>query len=505
MRIGKSSFAHCYRVVLLAILLAAPWTYSSETSPEAEAKPDPDLELAVHLQSAFEKLAQRVGPCVVSLQVRVPPGSWADELRRMSEQVAPPSSEHVFGGSGVIIEPTGVIITNEHVVREAEHIRVTLSDGRTFSAQLCGRDSRSDLAALRLTGDNLPHDLPCAQMGDSDKIQVGQWAIAVGNPFELSNTFTVGVISASRRSMPTRAFPGDVFYGNLIQTDAPINPGNSGGPLFDIHAKLIGINTMIKSLTGASQGFGFAIPSNHLKRRLAYLKAGGEIEYGWLGIQLQDLDPEQKAFNVPGNKGVLIASVLPHTPADRAGLQRGMVIVEFDSKHITQSLDLVAAVNETPIGEKVRLKALDRSGKMEEFNVRIGKRYVEAAHAQVAGLEPEDTVEPDDTDDPLETPAPAATEDPHQMAWRGMQLNEHKASTETKQGGYLEVLRVKKGSPADRAGLFEGARLTEIKSAASPGIQKFSTLEEFKKISAPITGAASIYVTLDGYVTVEPK
>ncbi|HEY3319788.1 MAG TPA: trypsin-like peptidase domain-containing protein [Planctomycetota bacterium] len=474
---------------------------AGETSP---ADPDPDIELAARLERGFEKLAKRVGPCVVSLQATLKRGTWMDELRRMGEQSNIPPEPH-NEGSGVIIDAAGYIVTNEHVVRNAERIKVELMDGRVLAAELCGSDARSDLAMLKLTGE-VPANLPCAILADSDKVAVGQWALAVGNPFGLANTLTVGVVSARGRSMAQHSFSSDVFYGNLIQTDAAINPGNSGGPLFDIHGRVVGINTMIFSHRGLSEGYGFAIPSNHLQKRLADLKAGREIQYGWLGVRLQPASVE-KEFNVPDQKGALIAGVIPNTPADRAGLENGMVVLEFDGVRVGNSQELMGLVNETPVGRSVKVKALDRSGKAADFSVRISKRYSEIVRASALGMDGSDMADVDlldEANDPHSS-VPGAPKLKNVFSWRGMQVKELAADELHKRGGRIEITRVKKGSPADHAGLYEGAVLTELKHSANAAIQKFSTLDDFKRIAAEVKGSAAIYLPLDGYITVEEK
>lgn len=506
-QLNRSTTARSERAVLfLLALLASFCSPLRAETPEPDA--DPDIELAARLERGFEKLAKRVAPSVVSLQVSVKRGNWMEELRRMGEQQNIPV-EPQFEGSGVIVDQAGFIVTNEHVVRGADRIRVKLSDGRIFSAELCGTDPRSDLAMLKLSGDDIPANLPSVALADSDKVEVGQWALAVGNPFGLSNTLTVGVVSARGRSMPAHSFSNDVFYGNLIQTDAAINPGNSGGPLFDMRGKLIGINTMIFSKTGISQGFGFAIPSNHLQKRVAYLKAGREIEYGWLGVRLADLPPGQKEFNVPENKGVLIDGVIPNTPADRAGLEQGMVILNFDGTRIANSQELMGVVNETPVGRTVAVKAINRLGKMAEFNVRISKRYAELVRASSLGTRSEDGSDVDLEEEAPEEKVPAGTEKPAKaksvFSWRGMQVKELTLDDGRKRGGRIEIIRVKKGTPADRAGLYEGAILTELKHAGNSAIQKFGSLEDFKRVISQVAGSAAIHTPLDGYVTVESK
>jgi serine protease Do len=357
---------------------------------------------------------------------------------------------------------------------------------------------------IKLSGDDVPRDLPTAELADSDKVEVGQWALAIGNPFGLSNTFTMGVVSARKRNVPIRNFAQDVFYGNLIQTDAAINPGNSGGPLFDLRGKLIGINTMIFSKSGISQGFGFAIPSNHLKPRLVHLKAGEEIQYGWLGVQLDDLKPGQKVFKVPENKGVLVTNVIPNTPADRAGVEQGMVILSFDGTRVGSAHELIAAVNETPVGRSVKLTVVDRQSKQTDLNVRVSKRYSELVRAAVLGLDSEDFSEsPLDLDEPPD--AEASKTKPQTCQWRGMIVREIPPESAPRRGGKIEIIRVKKGTPADRAGLYEGAQITEIKHAGSDAIQKIGSLDDFKRITAAISGQAAVHIPLDGYVMIETK
>ena len=519
----------CFRISLLPTLAALWFLVSvacvnaetpappSQAAPPVEpaqpVDPDEDLELAAKLERGFKKLSKRVEPSVVSLEVQVAPGSRSEEWRRMIEQSGA-MPEHQYQGSGVLVDPAGFIITNEHVVHGAAKILVKLMDGRVFPAEITGTDPRSDLAMLKLTGENVPKDLPSAIMADSDKVDAGQWVMAVGNPFGLSNTLTVGVVSANGRSMPVRNFSADVFYGNLIQTDAAINPGNSGGPLFDMRGKLIGINTMIFSRNGFSQGCGFAIPSNHLKPRLAYLKTGREIEYGWLGVKLEDLPPGQKVFKVPDDKGVLVNDVIPNTPADRAGLQRGMVIVNFESVRIGNSQELIAVVNETPVGRKVKLKALDSAGKLVELEVRISKRYSEVVKASAMGpasgidetgsIDIEDNIAPEGTK-AKGTVDGAASAGHNGLNWRGMQMKELSVEDSRKRGGHVEVVRVKKGSPADRAGLYEGAIITEFKQGEHTSIQKINSLDELKRNIADVGGPAAVYTELDGYVIIESK
>lgn len=498
------------------LLLAAPCRAGQPESgaanpPDKLDESDPDMAPAFKLERAFQKLARKVAPCVVSLQVGARSKNWSDELRRMSEHYNPGGQERKYEGSGVIVDPSGYILTNEHVVREADSITVTFSDGRIFPAKIAGSDPRSDLAMVKLTGDDVPKNLPCAQLADSDKIQIGQYAMAVGNPFGLSNSVTLGVISARGRSR--QGLTSDVFYGNLIQVDTPINPGNSGGPLFDLSGRVIGINTMIYSQTGVSQACGLAIPSNHVKPRLELLKNGSEIEYGWLGVQLGEIAAQKFTFKVPDNRGVLVMGVIANTPAERAGMTHGTVILDVDGTRVGSVDELKATVNELPIGRLVKVKALDSGGRAVDYSVRISKRYSEVAliRHKNPNLDLENmTFELDDLEPgraPFNDIGKAEPDDPKAkpFIWRGMQFRELSADDAKKKGGRIEVVRVKTGSPADRAGLYEGAIVTELKHAGNKAVQKLATLDDLKKLSAKVTGPASLFTPLDGYLTVDEK
>ncbi|MGD0091122.1 MAG: trypsin-like peptidase domain-containing protein [Planctomycetota bacterium] len=506
-------------ILLFAFPAARAPALGAESRPKAEpdGDSDPDIAQAVRLERAIQKLAQRLAPCVVSVQVQLGLANLLEELQRQRQPFSHDHGrfgpEHQIEGSGVICESDGYVITNEHVVHGAERIRVKLWDGRILEAAVCGRDPRSDLAMLRLGGERPPADLPCVALADSSKVAVGQTVLAFGNPFGLPNSLTMGVVSAVGRSMPGNS----TFLGHLIQTDAMIDPGNSGGPLFDLRGRLIGINTVILSYTGVSTRCGFAIPSNHLQKRLACLKAGREIEYGWLGVQMADFQPGQKEFKVPENKGVLIERVLPDTPADRAGLEQGTVILEFDGARICNTMDLMGAVNDTPVGRTVAIKVVDRAGKEASFNARIAKRneeVVQASRSNAPGGNAEVTAELDEDAPPDELPqstspqaASAGKTGPAAklFSWRGLQVKELDAEDGRKHGGRLEVVHVKRGSPADHADLYEGAIITELKHGGSPAIEKVNTLEEFKRIATRVNGAASLYILAEGYVTVEEK
>src|SRR3989338_2866507 len=248
-------------------------------------------------------------------------------------------------GSGVIINAEGYILTNEHVVSNADKITVTLSDGREFKGEIKCEDSRSDLAIIKINARNLP----LANLGDSDNLKIGQWVVAIGNPFgfALQNpepTVTAGVISALHRSLG-RTVSRERDYNDLIQTDAAINPGNSGGPLVNLKGEIVGINVAIFSTSGGYQGIGFAVPSNSAKRIVSRLIEGKKVIYGWLGITIQNLDDTLAAyFGLADKKGVLVSQVLEDSPAAKAGIKNGDIILKLDAKETNNANVLLKIV-----------------------------------------------------------------------------------------------------------------------------------------------------------------
>jgi len=273
----------------------------------------------------------------------------------------PPSRVAESLGSGFIVRADGYIVTNNHVVDGATEIKVKLADGRTFPAQVIGRDKQTDLALLKIDASNLPV-LP---FGNSDALQVGQPVAAIGNPFGLQGTVTTGIVSAKGRVI------GEGPYDNFIQTDASINPGNSGGPLVNSSGEVIGINTAIFSQSGGSMGIGFAIPVNLAKSILPQLQAQGHVTRGWLGVSIQPVTPElATALQLPKDQGALVGQVLPHSPAQKAGVQPGDVIVQYAGHAIERASDLPLLVAETPIGQPAALQIL-RNGKSLTLTAQI--------------------------------------------------------------------------------------------------------------------------------------
>ncbi|MBF0213695.1 MAG: DegQ family serine endoprotease [Magnetococcales bacterium] len=283
-------------------------------------------------------------------------------LRRFFEQG--PDQQQPSGslGSGVIIDEAGFILTNHHVVADADEILVRLSDEREFTATVVGRDAKSDLALIRIKTDG---KLPVATLGDSDQAEVGSWVVAIGNPFGLEASVTVGIISARGRSI------GSGPYDNFLQTDAAINPGNSGGPLFNLQGEVIGINTAIFSRSGGNMGIGFAIPVNMAKSIVTQLRASGKVTRGWLGVRIQTVTKElAEALGIGAQRGALVASVEPKSPAEAAGVKAGDVIVRFDGHDVGRMKELPAIVAETPVNKKVTMEVV-RNGSSKSVEVVI--------------------------------------------------------------------------------------------------------------------------------------
>lgn len=265
-------------------------------------------------------------------------------------------------GSGFIIDKEGYIVTNNHVVENADKIKVKLNNGKEFDAEIVGRDSNTDIALIKI---KLWRNLPVAKIGDSDTLKVGQWVVAIGSPFGLEHTVTAGIVSAKGRVI------GSGPYDDFIQTDASINPGNSGGPLINMDGEVVGINTAI---IAGGQGIGFAIPINLAKRIVNQLKNNGEVTRGWLGVAIQDITSElAEYYGLEDGKGVLVSEVFSGDPADEAGIKPNDIIFEINGKRIETGRDLTGMIAEIRVGKRVKVKIL-RNGKKKTFEVKIAKR-----------------------------------------------------------------------------------------------------------------------------------
>jgi len=323
----------------------------------------------VQAVKSFAEIVKAVSPSVVNISttrtVQSPP-----TLEELFESLPPFGNsqgkkwKEMSMGSGVIVSSDGYILTNYHVIEQAEDIKVTLYDRRTFKAIAVGADPKTDLAVIKINA----KDLPVAPWGDSDKLQVGDFVLAIGNPYGLTHTVTMGIISATGR-----ADVGIADYEDFIQTDAAINPGNSGGPLVDIKGEIIGINTAIFSRTGGYQGIGFAVPSNMARVIKDSLIKEGKVVRGWIGIMVQDLTAElAERFGLKDSYGVIITDVTKQSPAYRAGLRRGDIILEYDGKQITESAILRNLVAQSKIGSTVNMKIF-RDGQIYTNSVTIGQ------------------------------------------------------------------------------------------------------------------------------------
>jgi len=271
-------------------------------------------------------------------------------------------------GSGVIVQPDGLILTNNHVIEGANVLQVELADGRSFSAEVVGRDPASDLGVIRLTGENAPKNLPTLQLADSDEVRLGEVVLAVGNPFGLSGTVTMGIVSATGRGGR-----GLVDYGDFIQTDAAINPGNSGGALVDLEGRLVGINTAIVSRSGGYNGIGFAIPSNLAGDVMGSILQNGHMVRGWLGVSIQDVNEGiAAAFGAQVTEGALIAEVMPDTPAARAGLRPGDIVIAVDAEPVENAEQFKNVIALRGVRE-VRLHVL-RDGEPQRVTARLQEK-----------------------------------------------------------------------------------------------------------------------------------
>jgi serine protease Do len=285
-------------------------------------------------------------------------------------------------GSGFIVDPTGFIITNNHVVERADEIEVGLSNEAVFQATIVGSDPETDVAVIKIETDQ---PLPSVGLGNSEQIAVGEWVLAMGNPFGFGHTITAGIVSAKGRII------GQGTYDNFIQTDAAINPGNSGGPLVNMNGEVIGINSNIVSSSGGSMGIGFAIPSNMARNVYNQIVDHGSVTRGWMGVSIQNLTPQlAKGFGLEGKKGAVVGEILGEdSPAGRAGMKAGDVIVEINGTPIESNNHLVFVVADLPPGENVEVKYY-RDGKLESARVTLGQRP-DNTTARVGGPSEEET------------------------------------------------------------------------------------------------------------------
>jgi len=361
-----------------AILATAPVLYLVVAPAQAKG-PDSLSELSTQVSDAVVNISATTvdakrssrnegGP---NLPPGVGPGAPFDDLfeeffRRRGQGMPelPRQRRSSSLGSGFVIDPSGIVITNNHVIADANEVTVILNDGQKLKAEVLGKDQKVDVAVLRVKPEK---PLKAVKFGDSDKAKVGDWVLAVGNPFGLGGSVTAGIVSARNRNIDSGP------YDNYIQTDASINKGNSGGPLFNMDGEVIGINTAILSPSGGSVGIGFATPANTVEPVIEQLQAFGETRRGWLGVRIQNIDDAiAETLSLGATRGALVAGVDDKGPSKPAGLKVGDVIVKFDGKPIKESRDLPKLVAATPVGKDVELVVV-RSGKEQTKTVKLGR------------------------------------------------------------------------------------------------------------------------------------
>lgn len=347
-------------------------------------------------------------------------------------------------GSGVILDQQGYILTNNHVVENAEEIWVTLANEKEYRGTLVGADPKTDLALLKIDG---PEHLTVIALGDSDELHVGEWVLAIGNPFGLDHTVTAGIVSAKGRHI------GRGSYDQFIQTDASINPGNSGGPLINLQGEVVGINTAIYSRTGGNVGIGFAIPINVAKELMPQLRTKGKVTRGWIGVMIQKVTPEvATAMGLADAQGARIAEIMPDGPAQEAGLTVGDVIVSFNGREVHDSSDLPLLVARTPIGETADLVVVRESKKRQAIKIRI------------AELREEQT-------------AKAASSEPERLGLTVQDLSpavRDELGLSEEQGGVL-VAQIVSGSVAEEAGIQQKDVILEVNRQKVPNVPSYRT------------------------------
>ena len=464
----KKGLLKINRLVVVALaffvagLVAASGLHLTGTSVASEFKAGTVVATGAPsaLPGSFAVLANKLSPTVVNVKVtkfvktgfegqQVPEGPFKDFFEHFFQQMpqAPMGRKAQGVGSGVIISNDGYILTNNHVVEDAKMVTVTFSNQKEYKAKVVGRDPKTDLAVLKIEGGD---SLPAAALGDSDNLQVGDWVMAIGNPFGLSNTVTTGIVSAKGRVI------GAGPYDDFIQTDASINPGNSGGPLFNMNGQVVGINTAI---IPQGQGIGFAIPVNTAKPLIPQLVSKGEVTRGYLGVNIQSITPElAKAMNLNEPKGALVAGVMKNSAAEKGGIQRGDIITSFDGKAVKDSHELPAMVAATPVDKEVNLTVL-RQGKEQKISIKLAKLPSDQAS--------------------LDNPA-----NPTDVKW-GLQIGELNQNTENRYGLKAEqgvvVVGVEPGSPAQEAGIKKGDVIVEVNRQAVTSVDDVQkTIKEDK-------------------------
>ena len=483
-------------LLIIGVVVGFIMAGGTNSSPVLHAK---ESVIGSSLESPFTTIAERTLPGVVSIETKRSvtgqngpysqfEGPYGDFFRRLfpetPQQQAPQQQRRNMripsSGSGFIIDKSGYILTNNHVVRDAAEITVTLNDHRKYKARVVGTDPGTDVAVIKIAGAG---DLPAVPLGDSDEIRIGDWAVAIGNALgELDGTLTVGVISAKGRSNLAIA-GGAPSYQNFIQTDASINFGNSGGPLLNIRGEAIGINTAVNP---SGEGIGFAIPINIAKSISRQLIATGKVTRGYLGIMPQELTPElADSWGLRDSHGVLVGSVSANTPASQAGFQVKDVITTFDGKQVDDVQRFRLLVAETPVNKRVQVKVL-RNGSPRDLNVTLAERP------------PEDQV--------AKAEAPPASSD-----WLGVQVQAlgsdaaGEFNLKEKQG--VVITDVTEGTGADDAGLRPGDVIKEVNDTPVKDMAEYSRAVDGARRRNPAKPVVFLIKRGDAtqFVAVEPS
>lgn len=469
---AKRLFPVVFLVLLAAV--AAGLLYTGTTQAR-ESKAKVDTSQLIAISETFVQIAEKITPAVVGVSTtRVVQGRdggpffsdpyfrwfFGDRMPRQRDR------EEEGLGSGVLVSSDGLIVTNAHVVNGADHISVTLSDRRAFKASVVGVDEKTDLAVLRIDGTNLPW----VPFGDSSSLRAGELVLAVGNPFGLKQTVTMGIISGVGRQGV-----GITDYEDFIQTDAAINPGNSGGAMVNTRGELIGINTAIFTQSGGYEGIGFAIPSDLARQVMDSLVKKGRVVRGWLGVSIQEITPELAAqFGLKSPSGALVTDVIEDSPAEKAGLRRGDVILDLNGKPIEKLSQLRLLVASTEVGSKVKVR-LQRDGKNITVTVTLGEL-------------PEDPTV-------LGSRGDEVPEDTYDNALSGLSVGTIDAETSTRfqlepntQG--VVILDIKLGSTASRAGLTPGDVIIEIHR------EEIQNLADYRRIARTIEAGDKILLLI---------
>ncbi len=439
--------------LLLLFLLASPWAAGAGSLPDFTELAEKNAPAVVNISTIYHKkspLQRYKLPDDFKLPEK---GPLADLLRRFLEgQQEAPEEEMDSLGSGFIISPDGYIVTNHHVVDGADEILVRLHNRDTYDARLVGSDEASDIALLKVEAKNLP----TVKIGDSDQLKIGAWVLAIGSPFGFDHTVTAGIVSAKGRSLPSEN------YVPYIQTDVAINPGNSGGPLFNLDGEVVGVNSQIFSRSGGFMGLSFAVPINLAMNVVRQLREQGRVTRGYLGVLIQDLDQGlAHAFGLDHPRGALVSRVLPDSPASRAGIRVGDVILNYDGRPVRTSSELPPLVGSTQVGREVPL-VVQREGRRLELKVKI----------RALPLQEEKPEEKKPS-----RPSRAEKGDRLGLVVRDLTPEERKEMELPKDAGGVLVQSVKPG-PAMEAGLEEGDVLLQLGGEPLKGVEQYHRLVE---------------------------